>query len=149
MLSSDTQGETRLHMELHAACREESEWWRQKSHCKWIKYGDRNTGFFHKHAESRKNHNYVHEIHASDKVITQFEEIKVEATYHFSDLFMAQPLMEDIDLLNLIPSAVTDNDNGNLKEPVTLTEVKNAVDNMEEDRAPGPDGFNVNFIKIC
>ena len=57
--------------------------------------------------------------------------------------------MEDVDLLNLIPSAVTDNDNGNLNEPVTLTEVKNAVDNMEEDRAPGPDGFNVNFIKIC
>ena len=91
----------------------------------------------------------MHEIQASDKVITQFEEIKAEATRHFSELFKAQPLMEDVDLLNLIPSAVTNNDNENLKELVTLTEIKNVVDNMEDDRAPGPDGFNVNFIKIC
>ena len=30
-----------------------------------------------------------------------------------------------------------------------MEEIKLAVDSMEEDRAPGPDGYNVNFIKIC
>ena len=30
-----------------------------------------------------------------------------------------------------------------------MEEMKAAVDEMKEDKAPGPDGFNVNFIKIC
>ena len=29
-----------------------------------------------------------------------------------------------------------------------MEEIRQAVDSMEEDRAPGPDGYNVNFIKI-
>ena len=28
-------------------------------------------------------------------------------------------------------------------------EIKDVVDDMEDDKAPGPDGFNVNFIKVC
>ena len=36
-----------------------------------------------------------------------------------------------------------------MKELITLEEIKNVVDGMEDDRAPGPDGYNVNFIKLC
>ena len=91
----------------------------------------------------------MHEIQENDRVITQFEDIKAEATRHFSDLFTAQPVTEDVDLLNLIPSAVKNIDNESLKQPITMEEIKLVVDSMEEDRAPGPDGYNVNFIKIC
>ena len=58
----DIQKEIKLQSDLHAACRRESEWWRQKSRCKWLNDGDRNTDFFHKQAEARKNHNCVLEI---------------------------------------------------------------------------------------
>ena len=30
-----------------------------------------------------------------------------------------------------------------------MDEIKRVVDGMEDDRAPGPDGFNANFIKLC
>ena len=30
-----------------------------------------------------------------------------------------------------------------------MEEIKDVVDDMEDDKAPGPDGFNVNFIKVC
>ena len=135
-------------MDLHAACRLESEWWRQKSRCKWLIEGDKNTGFFHKHAEARKNHNNVNEIQTHDRVINQFEEIKSEASRHFNELFKDQPVVIDAELLSLTPRMVTNIDNKNLKELITMDEVKKAIDSMEEDRAPGPDGYNVNFIKI-
>ena len=61
---------------------------------------------------------------------------------------MAQTITEDDDLLQLIPSAINYKDNESLKQPITMEEIKLAVDSMEEDRAPGPDGYNVNFIKI-
>ena len=40
-------------------------------------------------------------------------------------------------------------DNENLTKNVTMDEIKKAVDGMEEDSAPRPDGFNATFIKIC
>ena len=32
---------------------------------------------------------------------------------------------------------------------ITLKELKEAVDDMEDDKAPKLDGFNASFIKIC
>ena len=58
----DIQVEINLQSNLHEACRKESEWWRIKSHCKWLKDRDKNTGFFHKQAVARRNFNLVSEI---------------------------------------------------------------------------------------
>ena len=114
-----------------------------------LKHGDRNTGFHHKQVEARKNVNFVQENQAHDRLIINFEEIKEEATRHFKDLFTAQPISEDANLLQLIPRAVNYKDNESLKQPITMEEIKLAVDSMEEDKAPGPNGYNINFIKIC
>ena len=136
-------------MKLHAACRQEAEWWHLKSRCKWLKDSDRNTRYFHKLTEARKCHNRVLEIQVDDRAIGNFEEIKIESTSYFSELFTEQPTIIEGQLLNLVPSIVKSKENDNLKKAITLEEIKDAVDNMEEDRAPGPDGFNVNFIISC
>ena len=51
--------------------------------------------------------------------------------------------------MNLVPRAVKNKDNDNLTKKFTMEEIKKAVDGMEEDNAPTPDGFNATFIKIC
>ena len=146
---NDIQKETSLQMNLHKACREEAEWWRLKSRCKWLKDGDRNSSYFHKLTAIRKNQNNVREIQTSDKIINQFEEIKKEATNYFSDLLTEQPVSSDDQLLSLVPNSITSRDNERLNQVITMEEVKETVDNMEEDRSPGPDGYNVNFITLC
>ena len=98
---------------------------------------------------ARKNFNYVKEIQVQDNLITNFEDIKKAATTHFHDLYTAQPNLEDVDLLRLVPRKVKNKDNELLLKTITLEEIKKAVEAMEDDRAPGPDGYNVNFIKIC
>ena len=30
-----------------------------------------------------------------------------------------------------------------------MDELKAVVDDMKDDKVPGPDGFNANFIKVC
>ena len=111
----DIQMEIKLQLELHVACRQEYEWWRKNSRCKWLNDGDKNTSFFHKQAEARIFFNCVLEIQAHDRLINKFEDIKSEVTRHFSDLFTAQPITEDVELLNLVPRAIKNRDNDTLK----------------------------------
>ena len=57
--------------------------------------------------------------------------------------------MEDAELMRLIPNAIKNSDNKALNQSITMDEIKRVVDGMEDDRSPGPDGFNANFINLC
>jgi len=78
--------EVSLHQSLHSTCCQEEELWRQKSQSLWLKVGDRNTTYFQKHAEARKQFKAVQEIQDQGHVIKRFGKIKEEATIHFSSI---------------------------------------------------------------
>jgi len=46
-----------------------------------------------------------------------------------------------------IPNLVSREDNYNLNRPVSEEEVKEVINEMHNGKAPGPDGFNVDFFK--
>jgi len=48
-----------------------------------------------------------------------------------------------------IPKLVSREDNLNLNRPVTEEEVNEVLKDMQNGKAPGPDGFNVDFFKAC
>jgi hypothetical protein len=54
------------HLKLLEAERNEllkfEEYWRQKSRATWLKSGDRNTKYFHKFANERRNNKHIWEI---------------------------------------------------------------------------------------
>ena len=91
----------------------------------------------------------MQEIHTQDCIINNHEEIKEEATRHFNALFSAQPVLDDADLMRLIPNDTTVNENESLMQAITMEEIKRTVDSMKDDRALGPDGFNATFVKLC
>ena len=51
-------------------------------------------------------------------------------------------------LQELVPKLVKENDNIKFIKGITLKELKEVVDDMEDDKEPGLDGFNASFIKI-
>ena len=65
-----------LQKALHKALRREENYWRIKARCLWLQAGDKNTSFFHKQAESWKNHNTIREIQFQGQTFNNFEEIK-------------------------------------------------------------------------
>ena len=78
--------------------------WRQKARCCWLKDGDRNTGFFHKQVEERKNFKFVHEIHVQNHVIQDFGDIKAEAYRQFTEICMTKCINKyENDIMELIP----------------------------------------------
>jgi hypothetical protein len=44
---------------------------------------------------------------------------------------------------------VTEEHNQNLRKPISPEEVDQAVQEMPNGKAPGPDGFTVDFFKSC
>eukprot|EP00253_Pinus_taeda_P033845 PITA_33845 len=53
------------------------------------------------------------------------------------------------ELLKAIPKSINSDQNWALCRKITLGEVEEAVNSMPKDKAPGPDGFTINFYKAC
>eukprot|EP00253_Pinus_taeda_P020517 PITA_20517 len=64
-----------------------------------------------------------------------------------------EPLLDISQFINdftkHIPKLVTRDDNHNINRPMNEDEVSEAIKEMQNGKAPGPDGFNVDFFKAC
>jgi exonuclease III len=142
--------EEELQQKLQNACRQEEEYWRQKSRSLWLKSGDRNTSYFHKQAQARRGYNSISEIKDGPQTYGDFPSIKKVAFNHFKILFNEVEVQGRSDkLLNEIPPKITARMNQKLEAKVTRKEIKDALFAMSPDKAPGPDGFTTNFIQYC
>ena len=54
-----------------------------------------------------------------------------------------------IEVASSIPKLITEEQSRALDWPVSLQEVEEAVKEMANGKAPGPDGFTVDFFKTC
>ena len=122
--------ETDLQKLFYQASRVEEEHLRQKSRSMWLESGDKNSSYFHKQAEARKNYKVVTEINYQGSLVKKFDDIKKAAFNTFKDLFTAP----DADPLNpldhpfeLIPNLVQDADNLFLTAPISMKELKTSL----------------------
>jgi exonuclease III len=144
--------EDHLQRTMHQACKEEEGYWQQKSRNLWLEAGDKNTNYFHKQAEARKQFKAVKEIHDQDQVITDFEGIKNASFETFKDLYTeTQSTFPDTNTypLSLVPSSIHEATNVNILAQVKMQEIKEALDQMNPDKASGPDGFTARFYQNC
>ncbi|CAJ2670486.1 unnamed protein product [Trifolium pratense] len=131
----------------HILFQEEIHWY-QKSREQWVKFGDKNSSFFHAQTIIRRKRNKIHNIQlptgiwSSDSSIIQHETQKF-----FKDLFCSpQSPHNHSFVINTHP--IIDADGcGNLTKDVTKEEVTLALNSMKPFKAPGPDGFQCIFFK--
>eukprot|EP00253_Pinus_taeda_P034974 PITA_34974 len=112
---------------------------------------DKNTSYFHKQAEARKHFKTINEIHYQNTVVKDYHGIK-RVTHSFKDLYSTPedpPIDSQAYLIDLIPHYVQDSDNIMLIASISMNEIKNALDCMDLDKAPGPDGFTARFYLTC
>jgi hypothetical protein len=142
--------EAQLQQCYHKACLAKEEYWRLKSRNLWLKAGDRNTVFFHKQAQVRKCFNTISEIKVDRDTHTDFDHIKKATFSHFQDLYREDKDPNQYpDLLDIIPTILSQHMKEKLETKVTKDEVKKALFDMDPDKAPGPDGFSARFLQAC
>jgi hypothetical protein len=112
--------------------------------------GNDNTRFFHLTASNKRQKQCIFRLEQEDGIIVGDNELKRYITRYYKNLF-GQPVEIDIHLdesrIDDIPQ-VTNIENEILTSPFTMDDIKEAVFQMEHNKAPGPDGFPAKFYQV-
>ena len=118
---------------------------RQRARTRHLRDGDACTRYFHLQACHRRRKNYMLAIQYDGQTFTE-DEAKAGAVYSYYNSILGTPFTRT-HRINLALLPLTRLDLSALEVPFTLGEVARAVMESPSDRAPGPDGFGVGFVK--
>ncbi|KAK4381223.1 Transposon TX1 uncharacterized protein [Sesamum angolense] len=124
---------------------------RQKVKLQWLKGGDQCSKVFFRRVATRRANKRIFQI-SDDDGNEQTEPTIISSIFvdFFQGLLGGDRTNRAIDLRYLHPWArhiLTDDEARDITRPVTIDEVKTALFHIEEDKAPGPDGFSSGFFK--
>jgi hypothetical protein len=122
----------------------------QRAKVKHLLEGDDNTKYFHLVANGKHLRQQIFSLEDEDGAcIADEEELKTHITSYYKNLF-GKPDITSIDLDESFIqdiSQVSDTENEILTANFTIDEVKKVVFSLEHNKAPGPDGFPVEFYQ--
>ncbi|GKV27657.1 hypothetical protein SLEP1_g36796 [Rubroshorea leprosula] len=122
--------------------------WKQKSRSMWVQEGDANTRFFHRVAKGRRAQNNIAGLMCDGAWIDDPELVKNEIVRYFRSLFQGEswnrPKPGDIKFQQL-----SEEKKDWLERPFSVEEIEEGLRSCEGSKAPGPDGYNFNFLKYA
>jgi hypothetical protein len=111
-----------------------------------LEKGDRNTSYFHAFATERKKKNTIKKLKGEDGVMVEGQEgLKALVTNYFSSLFTPMAGVDVQRALEAVSPRVTSQMNEFLMKEYTEVEVKKALDDMGDLKAPSADGMPAIF----
>ena len=131
-----------LQADLNDLLDKEGLMWEQHARALFLKYGDRNTGYFHSKASHRFRRNKISGLRNLDNVwCTSDLQIKDIVVEYFQSLFSSSHPSLQSDIFEAVMPSVSLEMNEQLLKPFTREEVEVALHQMEPITAPGPDGM--------
>ena len=129
--------------------RQEEIKWYQQAKVKELLEGDSNTKYFQLIANGKHRKTRIYKLQDGNHIISGDEELKNYITTYYKGLF-GPPDNNNFNLdetrIEDIPQ-VTDTENEILTSEFTEAEVREAIFQMEHNKAPGPDGFPAEFYQ--
>ncbi|KAL0294090.1 UNVERIFIED_CONTAM: hypothetical protein Sradi_6903600 [Sesamum radiatum] len=123
---------------------------KQRAKIAWLKGGDNCTKIFFRKITARRTSQRVYQIQNEDgNLLTDYTAVTGEFVNYFKKLFGgSQRQSQNLD--HLQPFArylISENEATQISAPVQRSEIKEALFDINEDSAPGPDGFSSGFFK--
>ncbi|KAK3205584.1 hypothetical protein Dsin_019630 [Dipteronia sinensis] len=120
--------------------------WRQVSRVKWLKEGDRNLKFFHIMSNVRRKANFLGDLFISGSFCKGPAQVREGVLSFFSGHFKKKVSCRP-NWGGLQVSLISMEERLKLEVEFSEDEVWKAVSDCDGNKAPGPDGLNLNFIK--
>jgi hypothetical protein len=144
-----TERDLRARLKIKVVALAVIEWARKKQSARIanIKEGDANTNFFHLRVNNIRRKNYIQHLKHNNGWVTDHG-AKAQVIHNHFHLVMGRGEMRSVDF----NWETLHFDNPNLESmdvPFLEEEVCVAINQMPNDKAPGPDGFTGIFFKKC
>jgi hypothetical protein len=138
----------KLQQEIDGLLEKEEVFWKQRAKQHWLRYGDRNTRYFHSWLQHRRKTNHIWTIcDEQGRVWRKKRDVDRVFLEHFSRIFSSQgPSRVDACISKVSPK-VSDEFNSRLLSPFSEEEVRTALFQMAPLKYPGPDGFPADFYQ--
>ncbi|GJR98189.1 RNA-directed DNA polymerase, eukaryota, reverse transcriptase zinc-binding domain protein [Tanacetum coccineum] len=119
----------------------------QKAKIKWLKVGDKNNAYFHRALKSRNHRNRINAIKDTQGNLFQGEEVAEQFVNHFKIFLGVEVPVNDVGpYLPLIKKKLSSNDADFMVREVCDEEIKEALFQIDGNKAPGPDGLSSLFF---
>ncbi|XP_026443729.1 uncharacterized protein LOC113343830 [Papaver somniferum] len=123
---------------------------KQKSRNKWLKEGASNTSFFHATIHTRRSSDMISELVDDDgNVISNCDQIRDYTVSYFESKFNGVELPIDEQLFHYEHDTISTEESHRMDAIPTYDEIKADVYDLDDDSAPGPDGFSGCFYIHC
>ena len=120
----------------------------QKAKIQWISLGDRSNAFFHQTLKSRNHKRRISAVQDEMGNKVEGEEVSKQFVKHFEQFLGKQTSVVELpDLDNLFINKLTDSEAEYMVTDVSDAEIKKAMFSIDNNKAPGPDGFSSLFYK--
>ncbi|GJZ17125.1 RNA-directed DNA polymerase, eukaryota, reverse transcriptase zinc-binding domain protein [Tanacetum coccineum] len=120
----------------------------QKAKVKWLSEGDKNTKYFHNVIKSRRNSNRIRGICDEQGNWFEGEDVVAQFVKHFEKFLGNNGEVEQIESPDdLFLNRISQDKAELMVREITNKEIKEAIFDIGNDKAPGPDGFTATFFK--
>lgn len=144
----DSEEVSHIQNELRTIWKQEEQFWAMRSRINWLRWGDKNSKFFHATTIQRRQRNRIGMLRKADNEwVRDIVALKELTSAYFTQLYTSAGHREFGPVLDQCSSVVTDTMNAQLLASVTVEEVRQATFQLGATKAPGPDGFNGLFYQ--
>ncbi|KAL2237562.1 UNVERIFIED_CONTAM: hypothetical protein Sindi_0947900 [Sesamum indicum] len=127
----------------------ESEYWKQKSNCKWLEAGERNTKYFHSLVKKKRLKSKIHRIMEENQEVTIPDQIIESATTYFKNLLSYNPVRNNAPEFSFQFPQVSEECTRIIGSLPTDEEIRDTVFSIDKDSVAGLDGFSSAFYQAC
>nr|GEZ70209.1 hypothetical protein [Tanacetum cinerariifolium] len=137
-----TNKETRLIAEVYESENDEEKVLYQQARIKWLNEGDKNSIYFHRVLKGKSNKSKVFSLYDDAGIIHEGDQIPQLFLRQF-EMFLGtsqhvQNIQESVDLFT---SRLNERDVENMIHNITDAKIKNAMFDIDDYKAPGPDDY--------
>lgn len=120
------------------------EQWKQRSRCKWLSQGDKNTRFFHAFASSRMRKKSVMQIDHEGILLNNQSQILHTFLNHMKAVLGTESVVIQLEVSVLYP---TNPVLLSLQVPISEDEIQKAVWHLASGKVSGPDGLPAEWLQ--